>query len=52
MQYLQQRQDVLRTAQTIARTHMVVGTWGNVSVRVPDQPYLLITIINPQRHEI
>ena len=43
MHHLQQRQDVLRTAQTIARTHMVVGTWGNVSVRVPDQPYLLIT---------
>lgn len=43
MQYLQQRQDVLRAAQTIARTKMVVGTWGNVSVRVPDRPYLLIT---------
>ncbi|MEQ8200986.1 MAG: class II aldolase/adducin family protein [Syntrophomonadaceae bacterium] len=43
MHYLQERQDVLRTAQTIARTNMVVGTWGNVSVRVPDKPYLLIT---------
>lgn len=43
MKYLQQRHDVLIAAQTMAKAHMVVGTWGNVSIRVPDQPYLLIT---------
>lgn len=43
MRYLQERRDVLSTAQTIAKTNLVVGTWGNVSVRVPDQSALLIT---------
>jgi len=43
MKYRQQREDILRAAQTMARAQMVVGTWGNVSARVPGQPYLLIT---------
>lgn len=43
MQYLVERQEVLKTAQQIAKTHMVVGTWGNVSVRLDGKPWLLIT---------
>ncbi len=43
MQYLKERQDVLKTAQQIAKSNMVVGTWGNVSARVEERPWLLIT---------
>ncbi|HPT69599.1 MAG TPA: class II aldolase/adducin family protein [Syntrophomonas sp.] len=43
MQYLKERKLVLDMAQRISREKMVPGTWGNVSVRIKDQPLLLIT---------
>ncbi|MDD3268757.1 MAG: class II aldolase/adducin family protein [Syntrophomonadaceae bacterium] len=43
MQYLQQRQEVLQAAREIYEAQLVSGTWGNVSVKVPDQSLLLIT---------
>ena len=43
MQYLQQRQEVLQAAKEIYESQLVTGTWGNVSVAVPDQSLLLIT---------
>ncbi len=43
MQYLKERKLVLDMAQRISREKMVPGTWGNVSLRVKDQPLLLIT---------
>jgi L-fuculose-phosphate aldolase len=43
MQYLNERKLVLDMAQKIYREKMVPGTWGNVSLRVQDQPLLLIT---------
>ncbi|MEN6326580.1 MAG: class II aldolase/adducin family protein [Syntrophomonas sp.] len=43
MQYLQQRQEVLQAAKEIYEAQLVSGTWGNVSVKVPDQSLLVIT---------
>lgn len=43
MQYLQQRQEVLQAAKEIFEAQLVSGTWGNVSIKVPDQSLLLIT---------
>lgn len=43
MRYLHERKEVLDTAHEIATSHLVVGTWGNVSVRIQDQPLMLIT---------
>ncbi|MEN6351594.1 MAG: class II aldolase/adducin family protein [Syntrophomonas sp.] len=43
MQYLQQRQEVLQAAREIFEARLVTGTWGNVSIRIPDKPQLLIT---------
>lgn len=43
MQYLKERKLVLDMAQRISREKMVPGTWGNVSLRIKDQPLLLIT---------
>ncbi len=43
MRYLQERKDVLEAAHNISTSHLVVGTWGNVSVKIKDQPLMLIT---------
>jgi len=43
MRYLQERKNVLDTAQIISSSHLVVGTWGNVSVKIEGQPLMLIT---------
>ncbi|HWQ74893.1 MAG TPA: class II aldolase/adducin family protein [Syntrophomonas sp.] len=43
MQHLKERKMVLNTAQEIYREKMVPGTWGNVSLRVKDEPQFLIT---------
>lgn len=43
MQYLQERKEVLETARNISNSHMVMGTWGNVSFRIDDEPMMLIT---------
>lgn len=43
MRYLQERKEVLDTAHEISTSQLVIGTWGNVSVRIKDQPLMLIT---------
>ncbi|NLV21374.1 MAG: class II aldolase/adducin family protein [Syntrophomonadaceae bacterium] len=43
MQYLKERKMVLEVAQKINKEKMVPGTWGNVSLKIKDQPLLLIT---------
>ncbi len=43
MQYLHERKEVLEYARTISSAHMVIGTWGNVSLRIGDQPLMMIT---------
>jgi len=43
MRYLQERKQVLDTAREISTSQLVIGTWGNVSVKIKDQPLMLIT---------
>jgi len=43
MNYLKERREVLDTAREISASRMVIGTWGNVSVKVGDQALMLIT---------
>jgi len=43
MRYLQERKKVMDTAHEISASHLVMGTWGNVSVKIEDQPLMLIT---------
>lgn len=43
MRYLKERKEVLDTAFEISASQLVVGTWGNVSVRTEDQSLMLIT---------
>lgn len=43
MKYLELRRLVLKTAQEILAARMVIGTWGNVSLRVPGEDLLIIT---------
>jgi L-ribulose-5-phosphate 4-epimerase len=43
MEYIQERQSVLDVARAISLSGMVIGTWGNVSIRIPDQPLIMIT---------
>jgi L-fuculose-phosphate aldolase len=40
---LKERREVLKTAQEISAAKMVIGTWGNVSIKVENQPLMLIT---------
>ncbi len=43
MRYILERKEVLKTARQIYEEKMVPGTWGNVSQKVKDQPFMLIT---------
>jgi L-ribulose-5-phosphate 4-epimerase len=43
MRYLQERKEVMDTAREISTSNLVVGTWGNVSVKIKDQPLMAIT---------
>lgn len=43
MYYLKERREVLKTAQEISAAKMVIGTWGNVSIKIENQPLMLIT---------
>lgn len=43
MRYLQDRKAVLRTAREIYEEKLVPGTWGNVSQKVKNEPFVLIT---------
>lgn len=43
MKYIEERRQVLHTAQEILAAKMVTGTWGNVSLRIPDEELLIIT---------
>lgn len=43
MYCLEERNQVLRTARQIASSGMVKGTWGNVSVRAREYPWIVIT---------
>lgn len=43
MQYLEERQAVLKCAREIYKSGMVTGTWGNVSVRVTEKKLMIIT---------
>lgn len=43
MNYLKERREVLDAAREISASRMVIGTWGNVSVKVADQALMLIT---------
>ncbi len=43
MRYLEERREVLNSAQEISRAKMVIGTWGNVSIKIKNQPLMLIT---------
>lgn len=43
MDYLHERRAIVAAAQEILSSGMVIGTWGNVSVKIKDQPMVLIT---------
>ncbi|NLO22313.1 MAG: class II aldolase/adducin family protein [Syntrophomonadaceae bacterium] len=43
MRYLEERRQVLAAAREISQTGMVMGTWGNVSIRCPDPELMIIT---------
>ncbi|MGE5544033.1 MAG: class II aldolase/adducin family protein, partial [Bacillota bacterium] len=43
MNYEQLRREVVNTAKEMLAQGLVRGTWGNVSVRLPDRPGMLIT---------
>jgi len=43
MDYLKGRREVLNTAREISASKMVTGTWGNVSIRIENNPLFLIT---------
>ncbi len=43
MRYLEERRQLLAAAREISQTGMVMGTWGNVSIRCPDPDLTLIT---------
>ncbi|MBN2260806.1 MAG: class II aldolase/adducin family protein [Clostridiales bacterium] len=39
----QARDEVVKCGKTIHESALVVGTWGNISVRIPDSEYVAIT---------
>jgi L-fuculose-phosphate aldolase len=43
MKFLEERREVLNTAREISAAKMVIGTWGNVSIKIKEQPFMLIT---------
>lgn len=43
MPYQRERKEVVNTAQEMYRQGLVVGTWGNVSVRLPGSEGMVIT---------
>jgi L-fuculose-phosphate aldolase len=43
LNYLKERREVLNTAREISAAKMVVGTWGNVSIKIQNQALMLIT---------
>lgn len=43
MDYLRERQAIVDTAREISASGMVIGTWGNVSVKIKNQLLMLIT---------
>ncbi len=43
MKYWQERREVLEAAKEILARGLVVGTWGNVSTRVKDESFMVIT---------
>lgn len=43
MQYGQEREQVLEAAREILANRMVIGTWGNVSIRISGQELAVIT---------
>ncbi|MGI6513352.1 MAG: class II aldolase/adducin family protein [Syntrophomonadales bacterium] len=43
MIYNRLRQEVVKTAREMLIQGLVIGTWGNVSARLPDRPGILIT---------
>lgn len=43
MKWIRERRLVLEAAREISETKMVIGTWGNVSMRAQEDPYMLIT---------
>lgn len=43
MEYRIESKKLLQTAQEISTSHLVVGTWGNVSLRIANQDSILIT---------
>lgn len=43
MKYLKERREVMNTAKEISNAKLVSGTWGNVSVRIENEPLMVIT---------
>ena len=43
MRFLEERRQVLAAAREISQSGMVMGTWGNVSMRCPEPELMLIT---------
>ena len=43
MKYETERRDLIQTALEIYESRLVVGTWGNVSLRLPAEEAMLIT---------
>ncbi|MEN6460917.1 MAG: class II aldolase/adducin family protein [Syntrophomonas sp.] len=43
MRYLKERKEVMNTAKEIYDAKLVSGTWGNVSVRIENEPLMVIT---------
>ncbi len=43
MKWIKERRLVLEAAREISDKKMVIGTWGNVSMRALNDPYMLIT---------
>lgn len=43
MRYLKERKEVMDTAKEISKAKLVSGTWGNVSIRIENEPLIVIT---------
>lgn len=43
MQYLEVREEIVKMGNKIATTGLVMGTWGNISARVPGKELMAIT---------
>lgn len=43
VKYEELRREVIQTGINMLQTHLVAGTWGNISVRIPEEKLMAIT---------